>query len=218
MVNFIKTNAEDFAPLVDEQDAPLDELTVIGSWRNKANVKQRKVLGFSMRGRARKNDLDLTAINLNARGQVISACSVEDIDPERGAEVHAGDDDGSGAASQEEIKLHLSRLSGQIQAVAFTLTSFTGTGFDNLNGCGFELYVGNTLAVEVRVPISERGRNAALLALVRRTVADPARWEIIESATQLVTIDPHFEGNRDSAVNWQDLTGQLAPLTRRAFN
>src|SRR4051812_39613063 len=167
-MNLIKTTAGEPAPLVDG-DTPLDEIKVIGAWSNKTTVKKKKVFGVKIgRGRRSANDLDLSALLLNEAGQVVRACSVEHLDPMRGAIVHSGDDEGTAVESQEEITATLSRISQQVQGIAFTLTSFGGGGFDNLNGVGFELWAGSTMRVEILVPISLGGKNAAVLALLWR--------------------------------------------------
>jgi len=208
-MNLLKVSTIEPTPLAD-----LDEIEVVLGWRNAGPTKQRGLGSLRQRiGGPKGTDLDAAALLCDARGGVISACSVDDLDPFRGAIVHGGDDSGKGREASESIAITLSRLSDRIEAVVLTLTSFTGKGFDTVNQTSFELLVHGELRAETFVPINTPRANAAIMTVLRREPINRLRWEIQEIG-ELVYVDPHFGGNRDGAVTWRDLGEQHAKLFR----
>lgn len=194
----------------------LDELTVTLAWQNKTTVKKRKWGGISLPGgKAKGVDFDATALFLDNQGRIVRACSVDNVSVFSGAAVHSGDDEGKSAESSESINLTLSKIPTSVQGIGFVLASFTGAGFDQVNGADFIVTAWGKTLVEVMLPISERGRNAAVMAVFWRKPDQPELWDFTEVA-QLLSISAFGDGNNDGAVNWPDLTGHVAPLFNQA--
>lgn len=207
------------------KEAPADlgaltDLEAVLAWRSKPGAGQKQRRGFAARlaraGRRRSTtgvDLDAAALALNASGRVIAACSVDDMRPLRGSLEHGGDDTGQSTDSAETIKLHLSRLPDQVEAVALLLTSFEGQGFDQVNEASLALMSGATEEGTYYLPISGPRANAALMVVIRRKPADRSAWEI-QALEQLINI-PAFEGgNNDGQVDWRDLDSRYTELLR----
>lgn len=196
----------------------LTDVEVVLAWQNKVVLKRRKVFGMSV-GRGKKGgvDFDATALCLNARGQITRACSVENPTPfgATGAMIHTGDDDGTGGAdSSESITINLATLAPAVEGIGLILASFGGQGFDQVNGTDFFLNANGVPHTHVMLPISERGKNAAIMGVLWRK-QDGSGWEITEIG-QLLEVNPIWDGNSDGVVNWQDMTGQVAQHFTRA--
>ena len=94
-------------------------------------VKPKGILGFFGVGQA--IDLDATCILFDASKQIVDVVWFRQLKSKDGSILHTGDNrTGAGDGDDETINVDLSRIPANVTALVFTINSFTGQTFDQI--------------------------------------------------------------------------------------
>lgn len=116
-------------------------------------------------------DLDLSAVAFEGK-DAVAACWFDNAKPLGGALEHTGDNrTGRGDDDDETIIAHLDLMPPQVTAVVFTLSSYKGASFENVNNATGNLYDASAGEPQkigtVFLPI-QGNKTAALIAKITR--------------------------------------------------
>ena len=134
-------------------------------------VKKRGLFG----SRSQSIDLDASALLFDAQRQLVDAVWFRQLQSKDGSVQHTGDNlTGEGEGDDESIIVNLPRLSPAVTQIVFTVNSFTGQDFSQIENA-FCRFVDETTGDEfARYELTGSGRhNAQIMAKVSR---DGAGW------------------------------------------
>ena len=137
-------------------------------------VKKKGLFGGS---KSQSIDLDASALIFDASGQLVDQVWFNQLKSKDGAIVHTGDNQtGAGDGDDESIIVELGNLPGTIATLVFTVNSFTGQDFTQIENAYCRL-VDETNGTELaRYELTGSGRhNAQVMAKVTR---DGAGWSM----------------------------------------
>ncbi|MGY1815365.1 TerD family protein [Blastococcus sp. SYSU D00820] len=122
-------------------------------------------------------DLDASALLFDASGQLVDQVWFQQLRSKDGAVQHTGDNlTGAGEGDDESIRVDLSRLPATVASIVFTVNSFTGQDFSQIENAFCRLVDETTEAEIARYTLSGSGRhNAQIMAKVSR---DGAGWSM----------------------------------------
>jgi tellurium resistance protein TerZ len=99
-------------------------------------VKKRGLFG----SRAQSIDLDASALLFNAAGVLVDQVWFQQLVSQDGAVRHTGDNrTGTGDGDDESIQVDLSRLPAAVETLVFTVNSFTGQDFSQIENASCRL-------------------------------------------------------------------------------
>ena len=129
-------------------------------------VKKRGLFG----SRAQSIDLDASALLFDAGGNLVDAVWFRQLRSKDGAVQHTGDNlTGAGEGDDESIIVDLTRLSPGTTQIVFTVNSFTGQDFSQIENAFCRLVDETTNEELARYELSGSGRhNAQIMAKVSR--------------------------------------------------
>ncbi|MCI4066020.1 TerD family protein [Micromonospora sp. R77] len=115
-------------------------------------------------------DLDASCLLFNARGELVDQVWFRQLKSRDGAVQHTGDNlTGVGDGDDESIKVDLSRLSPEVQTLIFTVNSFTGQDFSQIENAFCRLIDESTEREVARYDLTGSGRHTAqVMAKVAR--------------------------------------------------
>lgn len=139
-------------------------------------------------------DLDASVIVLDANKSMIDAVSFSQLKSRDGAIRHGGDNlTGDGDGDDEVIYVDLANLNPKAQHLVFTVNSFRGQTFDEVDNA-FARLVDETTGEELcRYTLTEKGRHTGVvMAVVSKTasgwdmkaVGKPAQGRTVRDMTQ----------------------------------
>lgn len=137
-------------------------------------VKKRGLFGM----RDQDIDLDASALLFDAAGALVDQVWFRQLRSRDGSVVHTGDNrTGAGDGDDESIRVDLTRVPGTVQTLVFTVNSFTGQDFSQIENASCRLVDEAGGDAEVaRYTLSGSGRhNAQIMAKVSR---DGAGWSM----------------------------------------
>lgn len=129
-------------------------------------VKKRGLFG----SKAQSIDLDASCLIFDSAGQLVDQVWFSQLRSKDGAVVHTGDNrTGAGDGDDESIIVELGKLPGTVSTLAFTVNSFTGQDFSQIENAYCRL-VDETNGVELaRFDLSGSGQHTAqVMAKVSR--------------------------------------------------
>ena len=143
-------------------------------------------------------DLDASALLFDASGQLVDQVWFQQLRSRDGAVQHTGDNlTGAGEGDDESIRVDLAAVPPSVATIVFTVNSFTGQDFSQIENAFCRLVDETTENEIARYELSGSGRhNAQIMAKVAR---DGAGW----SMTAL--------GIPASGRTFRDLLPALAP-------
>ncbi len=138
-------------------------------------VKKKKGFLSSLLGGGDDIDLDASCVLMTADGKDIDTIWFSQLKSKCGAVVHNGDNlTGEGDGDDEVITVTLSALPASVEYLAFTVNSFRGQTFDEVDNA-FCRVVSNGREELVRYELKEQGAHTGvLIASIRRNGGD---WE-----------------------------------------
>lgn len=81
-------------------------------------------------------DLDASCVTLNNENEFIEIIDFSKLESNDGAIKHLGDNlTGEGDGDDEIINVDLLKLNDEVQSLVFTITSFSGQSFDEIDNC-----------------------------------------------------------------------------------
>jgi tellurium resistance protein TerZ len=134
-------------------------------------VKKRGLFG----SRSQSIDLDASALLFDAQRQLVDAVWFRQLQSKDGSVQHTGDNlTGEGEGDDESIIVDLPRLSPAVTQIVFTVNSFTGQDFSQIENAFCRLVDETTGEELARYDLTGAGRhNAQIMAKVTR---DGAGW------------------------------------------
>jgi tellurium resistance protein TerZ len=129
-------------------------------------VKKRGLFG----SRAQSIDLDASALLFDAAGTLVDAVWFQQLRSRDGAVQHTGDNlTGAGEGDDESIVVDLPRLPPVVTQIVFTVNSFTGQDFSQIENAFCRLVDETTNEELARYELTGSGRhNAQIMAKVSR--------------------------------------------------
>ncbi|MEO6886312.1 MAG: TerD family protein [Jatrophihabitantaceae bacterium] len=135
-------------------------------------------LGWDPAPGRRKVDLDASAIAFDAQGKKLAIVWFMHLKDFRGALVHTGDNrTGAGDGDDEQIRVDLGAMPADVVSIVFTINSFSGQKFTDIQRAFCRLVDQDTGAELVRFDLSEaQPATGVLMAMLRRN--SPTTWEM----------------------------------------
>jgi tellurium resistance protein TerZ len=137
-------------------------------------VKKKGLFG----SRSQSIDLDASALLFGADGQLLDQVWFRQLDSQDGSVHHTGDNrTGVGEGDDESIQVDLSRVSPAVTTLVFTVNSFTGQNFSQIENASCRLLDETAGDAEIaRYDLSGSGSHTAqIMAKVSR---DGAGWSM----------------------------------------
>jgi tellurium resistance protein TerZ len=121
-------------------------------------VKKRGFFG----SRSQSIDLDASALLFDGAGQLVDQVWFQQLTSRDGAVQHTGDNlTGEGEGDDESIRVHLDGVSQAVRTIVFTVNSFTGQDFSQIENAFCRLIDETTEAEVARYDLSGSGRHTA---------------------------------------------------------
>lgn len=135
-------------------------------------------LGWDPATGRRNIDLDASAIAFDASGKRIGMVWFTHLKEFKGALVHAGDNlTGQGDGDDEQIHVDLQQLPAAVSSLVFTITSYRGHRFTDVQNAFCRLVEATSGQELVRYNLSDaQPATGVIMASLRRTAAGP--WEM----------------------------------------
>lgn len=109
-------------------------------------------------------DLDASCIMLDANKQMVDAIWFGQLQSKDSSIQHTGDNrTGAGDGDDEVINVNLSRIPDHVQALVFTVNSFTGQTFATVNNAFCRLVNASNNSEVARYNLSAQGNHTALI-------------------------------------------------------
>lgn len=109
-------------------------------------------------------DLDASCIMLDANKQMVDAVWFGQLQSKDSSVQHTGDNrTGAGDGDDEVINVNLSRIPDHVQALVFTVNSFTGQTFATVNNAFCRLVNASNNSEVARYDLSAQGSHTALI-------------------------------------------------------
>jgi tellurium resistance protein TerZ len=124
--------------------------------------------------RAQEIDLDASALLFDAEGHLVDQVWFKQLNSKDGSVHHTGDNrTGAGDGDDESIQVDLSRVPANVTTMVFTVNSFTGQDFSQIENASCRLVDETTGDTEIaRYNLSASGRHTAqIMAKVSRAGA-----------------------------------------------
>lgn len=149
-------------------------LTVVRMGLGWDAVKKRGLFG----SRSQSIDLDASALLFDAAGNLVDAVWFRQLRSQDGSVVHTGDNlTGAGEGDDESVIVDLTRLSPVVTQIVFTVNSFTGQDFSQIENAFCRLVDETTNEELARYELSGSGRhNAQIMAKVGRGGDGAGAW------------------------------------------
>lgn len=111
-------------------------------------------------------DLDSSCVMLNERGEIIDAVWFRQLKSKDGSVVHTGDNrTGDGAGDDEQIIADLTKIPANVYALVFTVNSFTGQNFSEIENAFCRVIDKQTNQEIAKFNLSAQGSHTAQLML-----------------------------------------------------
>jgi tellurium resistance protein TerZ len=121
-------------------------------------VKKRGLFG----SRSQSIDLDASALLFDGNKQLVDQVWFQQLVSNDGAVQHTGDNvTGEGEGDDESIRVHLSGISPAVQTIVFTVNSFTGQDFSQIENAFCRLIDESTETEVARYDLTGSGRHTA---------------------------------------------------------
>lgn len=121
-------------------------------------VKKRGLFG----SRSQSIDLDASALLFDTNRQLVDQVWFQQLTSRDGAVQHTGDNlTGEGEGDDESIRVHLDGVSPAVAAIVFTVNSFTGQDFSQIENAFCRLIDETTENEVARYDLSGSGRHTA---------------------------------------------------------
>lgn len=123
-------------------------------------VKKKGFLGFG--GGDQEVDLDASCVLFNASNTPVDVVWFRQLSSKDGSIVHTGDNrTGAGDGDDEQIKVNLSRVPQEVQSIVFTVNSFTGQDFSQIENAFCRIVNGRDGKEIARYNLSGQGKHSA---------------------------------------------------------
>ncbi|MFE9959214.1 TerD family protein [Micromonospora sp. NPDC005299] len=122
-------------------------------------------------------DLDASCLLFSARGELVDQVWFRQLKSRDGAVRHTGDNlTGAGDGDDESIMVDLSRLSASVRTLIFTVNSFTGQDFSQIENAFCRLIDESTGQEVARYDLTGSGRHTA--QIMAKLVREEQEWSM----------------------------------------
>jgi tellurium resistance protein TerZ len=136
-------------------------------------VKKRGLFG----SRSQSIDLDASALLFDANRQLVDQVWFQQLTSRDGAVQHTGDNlTGEGEGDDESIRVHLDGVSAAVVSIVFTVNSFTGQDFSQIENAFCRLIDETTENEVARYDLSGSGRHTA--QVMAKLARDGGGWSM----------------------------------------
>lgn len=137
-------------------------------------VRKRGLFG----SRTQSIDLDASALLFNANGVLVDQVWFKQLTSQDGAVRHTGDNrTGDGDGDDESIQVDLSRLPAVVETLVFTVNSFTGQDFSQIENASCRLLDETAGDAEIaRFDLTGSGRHTA--QIMAKLTRDGSGWSM----------------------------------------
>ncbi|ENT2948569.1 TerD family protein [Klebsiella aerogenes] len=140
----------------------LSQLTFGLGW-DPLQAKKKGLFGGLFSGGAGSIDLDASCILLNKNGNVLDTIWFGQLKSRCGAVVHSGDNlTGEGEGDDEVIRVNLEKLSSNVEYLAFTVNSFRGQTFNEVENAHCRVLNQNNQEL-ARYQLTEQGSHTGII-------------------------------------------------------
>lgn len=123
-------------------------------------------------------DLDASCMLLDRSGRVKDAVWFRQLRSREGAVQHTGDNlTGRGEGDDEQIRVRLSRVPADVEALVFTVTSYRGQPFTRVRNAFCRLLDARTRREIARYDLAAQGPHTALI--MARLERGPSGWHLV---------------------------------------
>ncbi|MBK7954493.1 MAG: TerD family protein [Candidatus Accumulibacter sp.] len=131
-------------------------------------VKSKGFLGFG--GKSQDIDLDASCIVFDEQGKATDVVWFQQLKSRDGAVVHTGDNrTGAGDGDDEQITVDLTKVPANIKSLVFTVNSFTGQNFSQIQNATCRIVNASDHKEVARFNLSALGsHNAQIMAKIYR--------------------------------------------------
>ena len=131
-------------------------------------VKSKGIFGFG--GKTQKIDLDASCILFDDQGNQTDSVWFRQLQSKDGSVVHSGDNrTGDGDGDDEQITVDLTRVSANVKSLMFTVNSFTGQNFSQIENATCRIINASNNQEVARFNLSTLGsHNAQIMAKIYR--------------------------------------------------
>ncbi len=131
-------------------------------------VKTKGFFGFG--SKAQEIDLDASCILFDEQGRQLDAAWFRQLKSKDGSVVHTGDNrTGAGDGDDEQIAVDLTRVPGNVKSLVFTVNSFTGQNFSQIENATCRIVNASNNQEVARFNLSTLGsHNAQIMAKLYR--------------------------------------------------
>lgn len=151
-------------------------------------AKKKGLFGFG--SSSQSVDLDASCILFDANGLPVDCIWFRQLKSKDGSIVHTGDNrTGAGDGDDEQIVVDLSRVPAQVQNLVFTVNSFTGQSFSQVENAYCRLLNGDNQTEVARYNLSSQGSHTA--QIMARLYRNNGEWKMhaIGESSNGVTVD-----------------------------
>ncbi len=136
-------------------------------------------------------DLDASCLLFDGAGTLVDQVWFQQLQSKDGSVLHTGDNrTGAGDGDDESIRVDLSRIPAQVQTLVFTVNSFTGQDFSQIENAFCRIIDESTETETARYELTGSGtHNAQVMAKVTRDGTGWAMTAIGAAATGRTFVD-----------------------------
>ncbi|MFN2562316.1 MAG: TerD family protein [Jatrophihabitans sp.] len=135
------------------------------------------VKGLFGRKRAQTIDLDASALLFDAAGVLVDQVWFQQLTSKDGSVQHTGDNlTGAGEGDDESIRVDLSRVPAQVRTLVFTVNSFTGQDFSQIENAFCRLVDDTSDSEIARYELTGSGSHTA--QIMAKVARDGAGWSM----------------------------------------
>ncbi|MDR0621788.1 MAG: TerD family protein [Deltaproteobacteria bacterium] len=121
-------------------------------------------LGWDPVAEGEEIDLDASCTLFNENKQVVDFVSFQSLTSKDGAITHTGDNlTGEGEGDDEQIVVNLAEVSANVKYLVFTVNSYSGQSFDNVDNAFCRLVDSGSGKEIARYTLTEGGPNTAMI-------------------------------------------------------
>ncbi|NMM26295.1 MAG: TerD family protein [Glaciimonas sp.] len=159
-------------------------------------MKTKGFLGFG--GKAQEIDLDASCIMFDGQGKQTDAAWFRQLKSKDGSVVHTGDNrTGDGDGDDEQIIVDLTTVPANVKSLVFTVNSFTGQNFSQIENATCRIVNANDSKEIARFNLSTLGaHNAQIMAKIYR---HDTEWKM------------HAIGEIGNGRTFEELMPQITP-------
>jgi tellurium resistance protein TerZ len=172
--------------LEKEAGGALTKVVMGLGWDAKPPSAKKGLLGGLFGGGSSEKSIDLDASCIMfAADKVVDTISFKQLKSKDGSVIHSGDNQtGKGDGDDEQIVVDLSQVPESVTALVFTVNSFTGQTFDEVENAYCRLLNGSNQSEVARYTLTSQGSHTAqIMAKVYRHNGEWKMHAIGENAT-----------------------------------